>query len=502
MANVLDKQGDRSHDTYSGVAAIGPELEPFMHQAGQVLSQQRFEPKRLMETMQKLTPQSKPQLCLIAVMLLPLLFVTGFTAAQESANGDVLTESENLLPDGTNEIDRIVAIAEEEVLLESELQMSINGVLAQVKKRGGEMPPADLLRKQALERMIMNKLQVQRAQETGIRISESDVDQALANVAAQNKITILQLREALERDGFEFMDFRDELRDELIIARMRERVADTMPDITDTEIEIMLASDRIGGDQYDLSHVLVGVPDGATPDQVKQAQEKVDEVYSKLQEGLEFAAAAISYSDAQDALEGGHIGLRNISTMPTVFNDAVEKLQPGEFTRPLRSSAGFHILYLNSIENQSQIIVDESKVRHLMVATSDRVNSEEAYDRIVDLRKRWQQGDATFEELAREYSDDPMTANLGGDMGWVQPVQYGDRIKQIVDSLETGQACHPFQDEVGWHVMLVEDRRKSDVTDLALRNQAKSILKQQKSEREYETFLRQLRDESYVEIRG
>nr|MDA3933612.1 peptidylprolyl isomerase [Gammaproteobacteria bacterium] len=129
-------------------------------------------------------------------------------------------------------------------------------------------------------------------------------------------------------------------------------------------------------------------------------------------------------------------------------------------------------------------------------------NSEEAYDRIVDLRKRWQQGDATFEELAREYSDDPMTANLGGDMGWVQPVHYGDRIKQIVDSLETGQACQPFQDEAGWHVMLVEDRRSSDVTDLALRNQAKSILKQQKSEREYETFLRQLRDESYVEIRG
>jgi len=442
------------------------------------------------KTMNRLT------LGLLAILL------TAPVLAQENDNGDVVIEAENLLPTGTDEIDRIVAVAEDSVILESELQMSMKGVLDQIAKRGGEQPPMDLLRKQALERMIMTKLQVQRAQETGIRIAESEVDQALANVAAQNQITILQLRQALERDGFEFVDFREELRDELTINRMRDRVADSMPDITDTEIEIMLASDRIGGEQYDLSHILIAVPDGATPAQVAEAQEKIDEVYSKLNNGLEFAAAAISYSDAQDALEGGRIGLRNINTMPTAFSDALENLEPGQFTRPLRSPAGFHVMYLNDIQSQSQIIIDETKVRHLMVATNDLMDSEEAYARIVDLRDRWRRGDASFEELAREHSDDTMTANLGGDMGWVQPAQYGERIKQIIDSLDVGQACEPFQDESGWHVMLVENRRRSDVTDLALRRQAEQILKQQKAEREYETFLRQLRDESYVEIRG
>ena len=436
------------------------------------------------------------------LILVSSLLLSAAAMAQQQESGDVIVAAENLLPPDTEQLDRIVAIAEDTVILESELQMSMQGVLDQIAKRDGEKPPLDLLRKQALERMIMNKLQVQRAQETGIRISESEVDQALANVAAQNNITILQLRQALEQDGFEFVDFRDQLRDELIINRMRERVADSMPEITDTEIEIMLASDRVGGQQYDLSHILIAVPDGATPAQVSAAQTKIDEVYSKLDNGLEFAAAAISYSDAQDALEGGRIGLRNINTMPTVFSDAVEKLQPGEYTRPLRSPAGFHVMYLNDIQNQSQIIIDETKVRHLMVATSDLMNSEEAYAHIVDLRDRWRRGDASFEELARQHSDDTMTANLGGDMGWVQPTQYGERVAQIIESLDIGQACQPFQDESGWHVMLVENRRRSDVTDLALRNQAEQILRQQKSEREYETFLRQLRDESYVEIRG
>lgn len=422
--------------------------------------------------------------------------------AQDSDNGDVVVEAQDLLPPGTEKIDRIVAIAEETVILDSELQMSIQGVLDQIDKRGGEKPPMNLLRKQALERMIMNKLQVQRAQETGIRVSESEVDQALANVAAQNNITILQLREALERDGFEFVDFRDELRDELIINRMRERVADTMPEVTDTEIEIMLASERVGGEQYDLSHILIAVPDGATPAQVAEAEDKIQEVYSKLDNGLEFAAAAISYSDAQDALEGGRIGLRNINTMPAAFSDALANLESGEYTRPMRSPAGFHVMYLNDVQSQSQIIVEEAKVRHLMVETNQLMDSEEAYERIVDLRDRWQRGDATFEELAREYSDDSMTANLGGDMGWVQPQQYGQSIQQIINSLDIGEACEPFQDESGWHIMLVENRRESDVTDLALRNQAREILKQQKSEREYDAFLRQLRSEAYVEIRS
>ncbi len=404
------------------------------------------------------------------------------------------------LPVTATSFDRIVAVAEEDVILESELLLSIKGVRDQVQARGGAMPPMDLLRQQVLERMVLNKLQVQRAAGTGIRVSDTDVDRALENVAQQNGITILQLRQTLEADGFNFADFRDELRDELLITRLRERVGDSIPEITETEIEILLASERFGGSQYNLSHILISVSDGATPAEVQAAQEEVSDVYQRLQNGLEFTAAAISYSDAQDALEGGVLGWRELNSMPTVFASAIEGLNAGDFSQPIRSPAGFHILRLNDVQNDAVVMIEEAKVRHLMIAANELVSSDEAHDHIMEMKTELEQG-ADFGEMAREHSDDTLTANLGGDMGWIQPSQYGPRFKQIIDSLNNGQISEPFQDQSGWHLIMLEDERESDVTDLALRTRARDTIRAQKAEEEYNRFLRQLRDESYVDIR-
>ncbi len=405
-----------------------------------------------------------------------------------------------ILPVDASSIDRIVAVAEEDVILESELELSMQGVRDQVQARGGSMPPEALLREQVLERMVMNKLQVQRALGTGIRVSDTDVDQALGAVAQQNNISILQLRQTLENDGFNFSDFRDELRDELLINRMRERVSDSIPEITDTEIEILLASDRFGGAQYNLSHILIGVTDGATPAEVQSAQQEVRDVYERLQNGLEFTAAAISFSDAQDALDGGVIGWRDLNTMPKVFATTIEDLQAGQFSEPIRSPVGYHILYLNDRRDESSVVVEEVKVRHMMVAINELMSSDEARKHIMEMKSELDNG-GDFEEMARRNSDDKLTANLGGNMGWIQPAQYGPRFQQIVDSLEQGQISEPFQDESGWHLVKVDGERESDVTDLALRARARETIRTQKAEEEYDRFLRRLRDESYVDIR-
>lgn len=421
-----------------------------------------------------------------------------------NATGEDVTADANVrqaqLPPEAILVDRIVAVAEEDVILESELQQSIDGVRNQIRTRGGAMPPEDLLREQVLERMILNKLQVQRALSTGIRVSDSDVDQALAGVAQQNNIDILTLRQTLERDGFDFADFRNELRDELIITRLRERVGSSVGEITDTEIEILLSSDQFGGAEYNLSHILIGVPDGATPDQVSAAQERVRDVYERLQNGLEFSAAAISYSDAQDALDGGIIGWRNSSTMPNVFASSIEKLEPGEFSEPVRSPVGYHILRLTDRRDQTEIVIQEKKVRHLMVATNELMDTETARQHMMEMKTEIEAG-ADFGEMAREHSDDNLSANLGGDLGWIQPAQYGPRFQQILSSLSMHQMSEPFQDESGWHIIMLEDERESDVTDLALRNRARQTIQQQKAEQEFSRFVRQLRDEAYVDIR-
>ncbi|MCG8464395.1 MAG: peptidylprolyl isomerase [Xanthomonadales bacterium] len=397
-------------------------------------------------------------------------------------------------------IDRIVAIVDEDVILDSELQIAVDTIRDQIKARGSAMPPEDLLNKQVLERLIMKKLQVQRAETTGIRVSDSDVDSTLERVAAQNNITIAAMRGRLERDGFDFGEFRREMREELIVGRLRERVSASANSVTETEIEILLASERFGGGEVNVSQILISLPEGASPQVVQKARDEVNDLHKRIGEGLDFSAAAISYSDAEDALEGGLIGWRDTNTVPALFAEALDELEPGQVTAPIRTPAGFHLIKLNERRGNQQVMVNEVSAHHIMVSITELLTARDAMERIRELKQQIDDG-ADFAEIARDNSDDRNTANIGGDMGWFDPKQYGPRFEQILSSLQAGEVSEPFQTAEGWHLLKMNGERTEDVTELAIRSRAREVLAQQKGEEEYTRFLRQLRDESFVDIR-
>ncbi len=397
-------------------------------------------------------------------------------------------------------IDSIVALVEEDVILQSELDQAIDAIGQQVRARGESMPPRNVMEEQVLERLIMQRLQVQRAEQTGIRVSDSDVDNALNRVAQQNDLPLSQLRQVLEQDGIDFEEFRREIRNEIVTSRLQQRVVNSMDPISETEIDIMLASEQFSSQEYLLSQIVISVPDSAGPDAVREAQSRAQEVVQRIDDGMAFAAAAISYSQGPDALEGGDVGWRNASALPSVFADAVADLEPGEITEPLRTSAGFVILKLRDERERSEVMIEEYRARHLVISPSELVSPERAREQIQDIKQRIEQGE-DFAELAREYSSEQSTANLGGLLDWFPAGGYGQPIQEAVDSLEPGEVSEPFQSQRGWHLVKLLDVRQTDRTDEVRRSEAREMLSQQKSQEELDRFMRQLRSESFVEIR-
>jgi len=400
----------------------------------------------------------------------------------------------------TSKIDSIVALVDDDVVLRSELDLAIKGIVDRIRQQGGDLPPKHLLEKQVLERLIIRRLQLQRAFQTGIRTSDADIDQSLLLLAQQNNITLMQLRNVIENDGEDFGEFRKNIGEEMMTERLRQRVINSMDPITDTEIDILLASDRFHGGEYNISHILIALPEGATPQQIAMQESKANNVHQQLDEGLDFASAAISYSDSQEALEGGMVGWRDLNSVPVVFSEAIKNLRAGQFTVPIRSPAGFHIIRVNDYRDRSQVMATEFHARHIMVLTNDLVSPREAMNQIREIHKKLVDGE-DFGELAKENSDDISSANLGGDMGWFVPQTYGERMEQTLGAMQDGEISEPFQSESGWHIIERLGMREKDVTEESMRNAARNNLQQQKMDIEIERFLQQMRDEAFVEIR-
>jgi peptidyl-prolyl cis-trans isomerase SurA len=400
----------------------------------------------------------------------------------------------------TSQIDSIVALVDDDVVLRSELDLAIKGIADKIRKQGGDLPPKHLLEKQVLERLVIRRLQLQRAFQTGIRTSDADIDQALLRIAQQNQLTLMQLRQAIEADGEDFVEFRKNISEEMMTERLRQRVINSMDPITDTEIDILLASDRFHGGEYNISHILIALPEGATPQQITMQESKANNVYQQLQEGLDFASAAISYSGSQEALEGGVVGWRDLNSVPVGFSEAIKNLRAGQFTVPIRSPAGFHIVKVNDYRDRSQVMATEFHARHIMIETNDLVGPRQAMQQIREIHKALIDGE-DFDALARKNSDDISSANLGGDMGWFMPQAYGERMEQTLTAMQDGDISEPFQTENGWHILERLGVREKDVTEESMRNTARTNLKQQKMDIEIERYLQQMRDEAFVEIR-
>lgn len=400
-------------------------------------------------------------------------------------------------------VDRIVALVGKDVITLTELAERIAEAERELVRRRIAAPDPAVLERQVLERMVLDKAQLQRAAESGLRVDELELDRAVQRVAQNNKMTLAELRRTLERDGVPFEGFRNDLRQQILLTRLREREVDDRVQVSEAEIDQYLEENRPDAAQaveYDVAHVLVRVPEQASPEQVEQARARAARVRAEAAAGGDFARLAASYSDAADALQGGAMGWRAPGRLPDLFAEALGDMKPGEVSPLLRSPAGFHVLKLVGRRGAGEAApVTQTRARHILLKTSEVVSEEEARRRLEGLRERIAAG-ADFAELARLNSEDG-TAALGGDLGWVYPGDTVPEFERAMAALKPGEMSGVVRTPFGFHLIRVEERRAADVSLERRRQQARQALRERKAEDAYQEWLRQLRDRTYVELR-
>lgn len=399
-------------------------------------------------------------------------------------------------------IDRIIAVVDQVVITENELIDRIQTVRSQLEKQDAKIPPADVLQKQILERLINDRLLLQYAAQTGVRVDDTQLDRTVERIAEQNKLSVPDFRAALEQEGVSYRKFREDIRNEIIIARLREREVDNRVNVTEAEIDNYLTTQSSQGeiqDEFEISHILIRTPEDGSPEELQKLREKAEEVVKRLTEGADFAEVSASMSDAPNALEGGKLGWKTSTQIPELFNEALKPLQPGSLTPVLRSPNGFHVLKMTDRRGgSSPLMVEQTKLRHILVKLSEIMSDADAQQRMVIIKERLDNG-ADFAELARQYSEDA-SANSGGDLGWVNPGDTVPQFEQAMNLLAPGEISEPVRSPFGWHIIQVQDRRKQDMTKEAARFKARQEIRARKAEEAYEDWVRELRDRAYVEL--
>lgn len=400
-----------------------------------------------------------------------------------------------------NNIDKIVAVVDEDIILRSELDQALAGIQRQYAGRESQLPPKDVLERQVLERLTLVRLQLQRAEATGVKVTDTEIDDAINRILKQNKIDLNQLQRQLQADGFSLAEFRKTMREELMVQKLRQRVLDSRSDVSPSELEIAMTSGVHQKGEVRLSVLLIGVPDGASSEQIETARKKVEGVKKLIDDGeMDFAAAAIRYSDAGQALEGGDLGWRRYDQIPPAFADMVSGMEKGTVSQPLRTPSGFYLIQATDKRDTSQIVVTEFNVRKILVKITELQGEAEAKREIDAIYARLRKGEA-FEKLARELSEDDSTAPLGGDIGWFAMEGLAPEFSELVSTLKEGEYSRPFRDASGWLLVQLLGTRQADRTEEYMRGQVMESLRQRKGEEAYEQFLRQLRGEAFIEYR-
>lgn len=400
-------------------------------------------------------------------------------------------------------LDRIVAVVNDEVVLESELQEMMQSTRAQLRQRQNAAPPTDVLRQQVLERLIMKRVQLQRAEEVGIRVGDDTLNAALQQIAQNNNMSLRQFRDALEDDGYNFTQFRESIREDMIISRLRKSQVEDSIVVSDREIEAFLETQQVEGDtdnSYRLAHILISLPEAADPSEVQAAKEKLEKVQSLLDEGADFSEVAAGYSDGQNALEGGDLDWRKQGELPTLFADVVPDLEVGEVSEPLRNGSGFHLIQLTDKRADESMVVNQTKASHILIKTDEVTTDEQARTRLQKLHDRIQNGE-DFGELARAHSEDTGSAIDNGSLGWTSPGEMVPEFEEVMDALDEGEVSQVFQSRYGWHIIKVEDRRQENMEAEFKRKKARDQIRERKTQEELESWLRAMRDEAYVEYR-
>ncbi|MBA1148472.1 peptidylprolyl isomerase [Ectothiorhodospiraceae bacterium WFHF3C12] len=400
-------------------------------------------------------------------------------------------------------LDRIVAVVNEDVVLASELEQELREVRAQLDARGVPTPSAERLRQQVLERLVMQRIQLNEADRAGISVDDATLNAAVQRVARNNDMSLSELRDAMAGQGMDFADFRDRLRRDIKINRLQQQALSRRVNVSSQEIEDQLEQQQRAGSGYEyrLRHILVSIPEAASAKEVEAAREEARTIYENLTAGeSDFSAVAAARSDSQTALEGGDLGWRSNAELPTLFAERVPGMSVGEVSRPIRNPSGFHIIQLADRRASERHMVEQTRARHILIKPNAVVTAADARQRLESLRRRIQAGES-FEELARANSDDGGSASQGGELGWVNPGTMVPRFEQTMDRLDEGEISQPFETRYGWHIVQVLERRRHDSTDDVQRNRAANEIRQRKEEEAREQWLRRLREEAYVDYR-
>jgi peptidyl-prolyl cis-trans isomerase SurA len=400
-------------------------------------------------------------------------------------------------------LDGIVAVVNDDVIVRSELQAEIDLVLPELQSRGTSIPARDVLEKQVLERLILKRLQLQAAKRLGIEVDEATLTEAMTSIAARNGLSLDELRLTLQQGGIDFESFREDTRAQIVATQLQQQAVMRNIRISDAEVDRFLEREGdslIQRREVRLQHILIALPDNPTQSQMAAARSKAESILGRLRGGADFASLAAAESEGRRALEGGDLGWFPMAEVPTLAVDAAQKLAKGEIADPIQSPSGFHLIKIADIKGDDPEPVSQTRARHILIRTSELVSDDDAKRRLDQLRLRIVGGD-DFGTLARAHSDDTGTALKGGDLDWVDPGATVPEFEEVMDALAPNEVSEPFKSPFGWHIVQVLERRRQETTDALMRMRAEDALRRRKAEEATEIWLRQLRDEAYVDLR-
>ncbi|WP_018982769.1 peptidylprolyl isomerase SurA [Salinimonas chungwhensis] len=400
-------------------------------------------------------------------------------------------------------LDRVAVIVDQGVILESEIEKLIAEVKRSAQSESQELPSDRVLRTQAIERLILKNLQMQRAERMGIQVSDPQLEQTIANIAQNQNLTVAQLRQGVAQEGLSYDDYRESVREELIVGEVRRANVRRRIYITPQEVDSLLeVMNEQGAEQaeYNLGHILIGLPSEPSEEEVEEARSRATKVLQLLRDGSDFTKIAITSSSGSNALEGGNMGWLNINSMPTLFAEAVQGKDEGELIGPIRSGAGFHILKIKETRGIEKVTVEEVNARHILITPSIILSEDKARERLEKFRQQVINDEADFAELAKEHSEDPGSALKGGNLGWADPTMYVPAFQKALSNLEPGEYSQPIRSTHGWHLIQLQDRRFDDATEKRKEDKARQLIFSRKFKEETETWLREMRDAAYIEV--
>jgi len=401
-------------------------------------------------------------------------------------------------------LDRIVAVVNDGAIMASELDERINTIALQFQEKGQQLPPPAVMREQVLDRMILERLQLQLAERAGIKVDDASLNQALAGIARQNEMSLEDFAAALRQDGYNWAQFREQIREDMVISRLQQRSVASRIQVTDREVDRFLSSEmgkQMFQEDFRLGHILVRVPSEARPEDITQARDQAESIIKKLKDGSDFQQLAMAESDGPKALDGGDLGWRPAAQWPTLFAENAIDLQKGEISEPLRSGAGFHVLKMIDRKGGAEKVVTQYQVRHVLIKADALISAEQAHQQAIRLHDEIAAGSRQFSETAVEFSDDPGSARNGGELGWINKGEMVPEFEEMMLNTPVGELSPVFESQFGWHFLRVDGIRDADMSTEFRRMQATQALQKRRFEEELETWTQEKRSESYVDIR-